>query len=120
MDVITWQRIEGAGLFLAALSLFVLLEDGAAWWLAAILFFVPDISFVAYLAGPKVGAFAYNFTHLYAFGGAILVVGVGQDAPLLASLGSLWIAHAGFDRTLGYGLKTNDGFTVTHLGTIGR
>lgn len=30
------------------------------------------------------------------------------------------LAHAGFDRMLGYGLKSPEGFTVTHLGTIGR
>ena len=120
MDPIIWQRLEGAGLCLSALMLFALLGDGIIWWLALLLFFAPDITFVAYLAGPRVGAVAYNLVHLYAFGAVLLAVGVGSDAPVLAGLGALWIAHAGFDRMLGYGLKSPEGFTVTHLGTIGR
>lgn len=32
----------------------------------------------------------------------------------------IWIAHIGFDRTLGYGLKYDSGFKFTHLGRIGR
>ena len=31
-----------------------------------------------------------------------------------------WAFHVGVDRALGYGLKTPDGFTHTHLGRIGR
>jgi hypothetical protein len=120
MDTITWQRFEGAGVCLSALALFAFLGDGIAWWLATILFFAPDISFAGYLAGPKVGAFAYNLVHLYGFGAVFLALGVGLGAPVLAALGALWVAHAGFDRMLGYGLKSPEGFTVTHLGTIGR
>jgi hypothetical protein len=36
------------------------------------------------------------------------------------SLATIWIAHIGFDRALGYGLKYGSGFTHTHLGRIGR
>jgi hypothetical protein len=120
MDTIGWQRLEGAGVFVSALALFAALGDGIVWWLAAVLFFVPDISFVAYLAGPRIGALAYNLVHVYAFGAALLAIGVGLDAPVLTASGALWFAHAGFDRLLGYGLKSPEGFTVTHLGTIGR
>jgi hypothetical protein len=31
-----------------------------------------------------------------------------------------WAFHIGVDRALGYGLKFEDGFQHTHLGTIGR
>jgi hypothetical protein len=62
----------------------------------------------------------YNLVHVYAFGAVLLAIGVGVDAPVAAALGALWIAHSGFDRMLGYGLKSPEGFTVTHLGTIGR
>ncbi|MEF9606012.1 DUF4260 family protein, partial [Paracoccus sp. PXZ] len=34
--------------------------------------------------------------------------------------GGLWLAHVGFDRVLGYGLKLPSGFRDTHLGRIGR
>lgn len=120
MDTVIWQRLEGAGVCLAALVAFGVVADGAGWWVAIILFFAPDISFAAYLAGPRFGAGLYNLFHVYAFGAAVLAAGAVLDAPLLAALGALWVAHAGFDRMLGYGLKSPEGFSVTHLGTIGR
>jgi hypothetical protein len=120
MDTIIWQRLEGACVCLSALALLVFMGGGIAWWLATILFFAPDISFAGYLAGRRFGALVYNLVHVYAFGTVILAVGVGLDAPVVAALGTLWIAHSGLDRMLGYGLKSPKGFTVTHLGTIGR
>lgn len=48
--------------------------------------------------------------------GASLRCASGAFAP---SLALLWVAHVGFDRVLGYGLKY-DQFTATHLGRIGR
>lgn len=120
MDTIAWQRLEGVGVFLSALVLFAFMGEGITWWLALVLFFAPDISFAGYLAGSKFGAMAYNLVHVYAFGAVLLAVGVGFDAPIVTALGALWIAHSGFDRLLGYGLKSPEGFTVTHLGTIGR
>jgi len=36
------------------------------------------------------------------------------------SIAMIWLAHIGFDRALGYGLKYNAGFGFTHLGRIGR
>jgi hypothetical protein len=32
----------------------------------------------------------------------------------------IWLAHIGFDRALGYGLKYVAGFASTHLGRIGK
>jgi len=32
----------------------------------------------------------------------------------------IWLAHIGFDRALGYGLKYASGFGFTHLGRIGK
>nr|WP_312052333.1 DUF4260 family protein [Brevundimonas diminuta] len=31
----------------------------------------------------------------------------------------IWLAHIGFDRALGYGLKSPEAFGLTHLGLIG-
>lgn len=38
----------------------------------------------------------------------------------MAALALIWVAHIGFDRALGYGLKYASGFGDTHLGRIGR
>lgn len=33
---------------------------GGSWWLCAILFLAPDLSFAGYFAGPRIGAMIYN------------------------------------------------------------
>lgn len=119
MDTVLWQRIEGAAVFLAALILLLFMEHGIVWWLAVILFFAPDASFAAYALGPRVGAVAYNLVHVYAFGAILLAVGAVTGSALVSALGALWLAHSGFDRLFGYGLKSPEGFKVTHLGIIG-
>jgi len=111
-----WLRLEG----LAALLMAVLLYARAdySWLLFAILFLLPDLSFVAYRAGPRVGAMAYNAMHTYAIplllAIALLLAGASLAVPLI------WIAHIGMDRALAYGLKNPTGFGSTHLGPIGR
>jgi hypothetical protein len=117
---ILWQKAEGALVFLGALAILTLDWQPLVWWLAVIVFFAPDLSFAAYLAGPKVGASVYNTVHLYGFGLAVMAIGALTDQPWITALGFLWLAHAGFDRMLGYGLKLATGFQDTHLGRIGR
>ena len=41
-------------------------------------------------------------------------------SPLILSIAMIWLAHIGFDRALGYGLKYASGFGFTHLGRIGK
>ncbi|MEO0324324.1 MAG: DUF4260 domain-containing protein [Myxococcota bacterium] len=90
---------------------------GASWTRFALLFLAPDLSFVAYLAGPRVGAWTYDAAHSLIGPGA-LVAG-SSLAPTLLPLAVLWAAHIAFDRALGYGLKYETGFRHTHLGTVG-
>jgi hypothetical protein len=40
--------------------------------------------------------------------------------PIALTIALIWLAHAGFDRLLGYGLKYPTAFTDTHLGRIGK
>lgn len=75
---------------------------------------------MAYAAGPRVGAAAYNAVHLYAAGALVLAAGLAASSPAAAGIGALWLGHAGLDRLLGYGLKSPLGFERTHLGRIGR
>jgi hypothetical protein len=118
-DVIVWQRAEGGLVFGAALGLFALAGPDLPWWVALVLFFAPDLSFAAYGLGPRIGARIYNLVHVYAFGAVLLALGGFLASPLLAELGALWLAHSGFDRMVGYGLKSETSFQDTHLGRIG-
>lgn len=77
MATIMWQRLAEAGDCLTALPMFVFLEE-VDWWLAALLFFAPDISFAAYLAGPGFGAGVIDLLHVCAFGAPRLAAGAGH------------------------------------------
>lgn len=111
-------RLEGLAVFVAALVAYA--KFGSGWGLFAACFLAPDLSFLGYLAGPRVGAVAYNVAHAYVGAVACLAAGaVAGSAPLLTA-GLIWCAHIGMDRSLGYGLKYARGFGFTHLGLIGR
>ena len=69
------------------------------------LFFVPDLSFAAYLSGPRFGALVYNAAHSYLAPMAMMTSGFATASPLILSIAMIWLAHIGFDRALGYGLK---------------
>ncbi|KUP94477.1 DUF4260 domain-containing protein [Tritonibacter horizontis] len=117
--VILWQKAEGAAICAVGLWLYAGAESVLSLWAAILVFFAPDLSFVAYALGRRVGAFCYNLVHVYAFGALALAIGHLLQMPIWWEVGALLLAHSGFDRMLGYGLKTTEGFTVTHLGPIG-
>jgi Domain of unknown function (DUF4260) len=114
----TLLRLEGVVLF-SGMTMLYALWDGS-WWVYAILFLAPDLSFAAYLAGPKAGAIIYNAAHSYLGPVALMTAGFALTAPLTLSIAMIWLAHIGIDRALGYGLKYQAGFAFTHLGKIGK
>lgn len=111
-------RLEGLCVLIAAL--FAYSRWGMGWGTFALYFLVPDLSFLGYLAGSRVGAFAYNLAHSYFGAITCLMAGLLLPAPVILGAGIIWCAHIGFDRALGYGLKYGQGFGYTHLGRIGK
>ncbi|WP_038935899.1 DUF4260 domain-containing protein [Bradyrhizobium japonicum] len=111
-------RLEGLTLFTGMVMLYAS-WDGS-WLVFALLFFVPDLSFLAYLADARFGALVYNAAHSYMAPVTLLTLGFGFASPLTLSIALIWLAHIGIDRALGYGLKYSAGFGFTHLGRIGR
>jgi hypothetical protein len=109
-------RAEGAALLAAATILYA--KTGAPWWLFAILFLAPDLSFLGYLAGAGVGAVTYNAMHTTIAPLFLAAAGLLSRADGLLPLALIWLAHIGFDRLLGYGLKYGAGFGFTHLGRL--
>jgi hypothetical protein len=111
-------RGEGVVLLLAALALYT--EVGSSWVLFAILFLAPDLSFLGYVAGPRVGAPVYNAAHSTVGPLLLGLAGAAAGSGLAVSIALIWLAHIGADRLLGYGLKYQSAFQDTHLGRIGR
>jgi hypothetical protein len=111
-------RLEGLALLAVALLLYR--TTHASWWLFAGLFLLPDVSFAGYLFGPRIGALAYNAAHSTIGPLALAAWALARPSPHLLPVALIWLAHVGFDRALGYGLKKTSGFRDTHLGRIGR
>ncbi len=114
----TLLRIEGGIMLFAAVGIYAAL--GGAWSTFALLFLVPDLSLLGYLAGPRVGAIAYNLGHSLAGPALVGAAGMLMGAPFALLVACIWVAHIGFDRMLGYGLKATSAFGDTHLGRVGK
>ena len=96
-------RLEGAAVLLAALLFFRHLE--ASWWLFALLLLFPDLGALGYLAGRRLGAACYNAMHTLSAPALLLLLGLLTGTPLALAIATIWFAHIGMDRMVGYGLK---------------
>ena len=89
------------------------------WWWFLVLFLAPDLGMIGYAFGNRAGAFLYNLFHHKGVAIMIYLLGFFFLVPVLQLIGVIMFSHAAFDRLLGYGLKYEEGFKFTHLGTIG-
>ncbi|RVT43810.1 DUF4260 domain-containing protein [Sphingobium algorifonticola] len=110
----TILRLEGAVVLALASALYE--QTGSGWTLFAAMFLIPDLSMLGYLVNRRVGASVYNLGHNCILPCLLGLYGVMASQPLFLSLALIWVAHVGFDRMVGYGLKYDTGFQHTHLG----
>jgi uncharacterized protein DUF4260 len=111
-------RLEGAALFFGAAFFYWRLEGAWLWF--AVLFLAPDLSFLAYLVSPWAGAIVYDAFHATLGPLVLLALTAWLGSPMGEDIALIWLAHVGFDRALGYGLKYATAFGDTHLGRIGK
>ena len=114
----TLLRLEGLAMLAGALIAYD--QIGAGWGAFALLFLLPDLSMLGYLRGARPGALRDNAAHSCLGPAALIALGALGAQPVALAGGLIWLAHVGFDRMLGYGLKYREGFGATHLGRIGR
>jgi len=110
-------RAEGLALLAVALAAYA--RFGGEWSFLAFTFLLPDLALLAYLAGARTGAAAYNAAHSLIVPAALLALGLLADWGPAFDLALVWAAHIGLDRALGFGLKYERGFAHTHLGQLG-
>ena len=65
---------------LLVLSVLLYWLNGGSWVLFGLLLFAPDLSALGYLAGPRVGAAAYNLFHTYAVPALLAAYGLLGEA----------------------------------------
>lgn len=106
-------KLEGAAVLL--FSVLAYRWHHGSWILFAVLFLVPDVSMLGYVANSRVGAARYNSVHTYL--GPLLLgcYAVPTAHLMLLQVCLIWTAHIGFDRFLGFGLKYPTQFKDTHL-----
>lgn len=105
--------LEGAAIFV--LAIFLYRAGHFSWGLFALLFLAPDLFMLGYLLDAKWGAAFYNLVQTYTGPVALLLISFVLPAPQLNPCGLIWLAHLGFDRMLGFGLKYPTFFKDTHL-----
>ncbi len=130
MKTKTWLQIEGLLVFICAICYGFAPFWDLSWFyigLFVFIFFAFDLSMLGYLINPRVGAHFYNLIHSYTL--PIIIIAaqfvlfdfVTLTSPLdffFPYILPLWLAHIGFDRMIGYGLKETTSFHDTHLGRI--
>lgn len=109
-------QMEGLAIGTAAVVAFA--QSDASWLLFALLILAPDLAMLGYLAGNRVGAFFYNLAHSYLLPLGLVAAGIALQNSVLIQVALIWIAHIGFDRAMGYGLKYAAGFKETHLARV--
>jgi len=111
-------KLEEAAMFV--LSIYALSLFHADWWVYLSVLIAPDISFIGYTAGNRIGAVCYNLFHHKGIAIAIFLTGFLLQDEWIQIIGIILFGHSSMDRMLGYGLKLDRGFKYTHLGTIGK
>jgi hypothetical protein len=109
-------RLEGLAVAAAAIVLYF--HEDFGWILFVALILAPDLSFAAYVFGPKAGAVAYDAVHTEIFPVALGTFGVVADSAVATKVALIWLAHIGADRLLGYGLEYPTAFKDTHLSRV--
>lgn len=113
----TLLRLEEVAQF--ALAIFLFSQLPYAWWVFPACILLPDISILAYIAGPKIGAMVYNFFHHKLVGIVLIILGYALIEPIIGLIGIILFGHSAMDRIFGFGLKYQDNFKNTHLGKMG-
>ena len=108
------------GLAATAIAIGVVATQHASWWQLVIFAMAPDLSFFAGIGGglargqlhPRAVPI-YNAVHRYWAPAVLVVITLVLQSPAWLAAGLAWIAHISFDRSLGFGLRTREGFQRT-------
>jgi hypothetical protein len=119
MITVLIKLLKAEGFTEGCLGVAVFATTGESWWLFALLALAPDLAMLGYVIGPRVGAISYNLAHSTIGPAVLAIVALALDVPVGIAVAAVWFAHIGFDRALGYGLKSTAAFKSTHLGELG-
>lgn len=111
-------RLEALFVLLIALVCYWTLHG--SWLLFLVLFLVPDISLLGYLAEGN-GRFAaafYNSLHCYAVPLGLSLIAWQLHSVPTERITVIWVAHIALDRFIGFGLKYAQAANPTHMQSV--
>ena len=104
------------GAALTAFALVEMIRFGGATWFALSFVILPDVAlFYGAAPGLEKGRLHpravrfYNAVHSFWIPVALMIVGLWLP-PLVFTSGAVWAAHIAWDRGLGFGLRTREGY----------
>lgn len=105
------------GLTAVVLAIVVVVTGHSGLWQLLVFALAPDLSFIAGLGPglergqlhPRAVPF-YNAVHRFWVPGLLVAIGLLAQSPGWLAAGLAWVAHIGLDRSLGFGLRTPEGF----------
>ena len=107
----------GLGFVATGLAITVVVTQHATWVWLVVFAMAPDLSFLVGMGrGLARGQLhpravpVYNAVHRYWAPAVMVVITYFLHAPEWVAAGLAWIAHISFDRSLGFGLRTPEGF----------
>jgi hypothetical protein len=109
-------QLEGLTIGIVAVAAFAVM--GGSWWLFAALILAPDLGMAGYAINKQAGTWSYNAMHSYILPLILGSLGFVLWNDPMAFIALIWIAHIGFDRAIGYGLKYPSAFKHTHLKSV--
>jgi len=111
-------KLEEAAMFVFCVYVLSLFQVN--WWVYLLILLGPDISMIGYLLSNRIGAVCYNLFHHKGIAIAVFAAGFLLKDQWMQIIGIILFGHSSMDRMFGYGLKLNEGFKYTHLGTMGK
>ncbi|HEX9100250.1 MAG TPA: DUF4260 family protein [Candidatus Dormibacteraeota bacterium] len=105
------------GLFVTGLAIAVVVTQHTSWWQVVVFAIAPDVT-LFFGAGPGLergqlhprAVPFYNAVHRFWLPAILVAVMSVLPSPGWLAGGLAWIAHIAFDRSLGFGLRSPQGF----------
>jgi len=105
------------GLTFAGLGIWVVVAQQTSWWQLVVFALAPDVTLLfGFRPGLQRGQLdpravpAYNAVHRFWAPAVLVGIALALQAPPWIAAGLAWCAHIAFDRSLGFGLRTPEGF----------
>ncbi|TCS61332.1 DUF4260 family protein [Varunaivibrio sulfuroxidans] len=116
MNITLALRLDALAILAASVGLHAYF--GGNWWGFALFLALPDLAIIPYALFAKSSPWPrwiYNAAHTYALPVALSLIFWSSGPYFLFG----WVAHIALDRVLGFGMKSSQGFKVTHLQMLG-